>query len=278
MQCNAYKANNVRCTRKTKHFSVQYCWQHKDIMAQKQETVEIKPELKGTAVIGDYDIETIVYSYLELDDILKLLKNNKPKLERVLKKFDFSNLNSRILIQKGHLEALKYFLQKFDKRLVASAMHTASRYGRVEMLKYFHTLGMKPDKETWNIALDCAQFQVMEYLETFGFKLSKNCFDQTSNFQTIQYLVSRGLVPYKKTMDRAFLDQRDINLIKYYHSLGIAPTANIYDSLMTDGDKNLVMIKLLIQMNIPISNISKYKMHKCPQIYRFLISCGYNVQ
>jgi hypothetical protein len=271
MQCLAYKINNKQCSRTVP--LAKYCWQHKEDMCRKEKLKIPDIQLKSDIIISDKDTDSIIHSYLDLDDLLKLLVNNKPKLDKLIAKYHTPLQNIGYYIKSGHLEVVKWCIGN-GFRPSEKSMYIASKYGRVNILKYLYSIGLKPDRSCMFRALKYARFNVIAYLETLGFKVNKNSFRDLENLDTVRWLISKDILPYKTIVDEA-CKTGNFELVTYYHSIGIMPTKDIYNILMESGDKNLPMVQYLHQLGIQIKIDIFYKSRNYPtEILKFLQSVG----
>jgi hypothetical protein len=246
VKCQGYKKDNTRCTRNTS--SGTYCWQHKTEMREKLKLAE--PEIKFTnkVLITDNDTETIIYSYMDLDDLLILLDGERDKLDFIIQKYYSGPMSTSELIINGHLNTLKWYAQKQNIRLTNKSMNVASKVGNLKIMKYLYSIGVKPNDNDWDNALKYAHFNIIEYLMTLGYKVSKNSFEYTTNMTTIRWLiVDKKLTPYKTTITR-LCGNGDLETVKLFLSFGFLPNDDALECSIVG--ESLEMVKYLVENNI----------------------------
>jgi len=246
VKCLGYKKDNTKCSRTAS--GGMYCWQHKTEMREKSKLAEPEVKFQGKVLISDNDTESIIYSYMDLDDLLILLDGERNKLDFIIQKYYSGPMSTSELITNGHLNTLKWYAQKQNIRLTNKSMNWASKVGNLKIMKYLYSIGVKPNDNDWDNALKYAHFNIIEYLMTLGYKVSKNSFEYTTNMTTIRWLiVDKKLTPYKTTITR-LCGNGDLETVKLFLSFGFLPNDDALECSIVG--ESLEMVKYLVENNI----------------------------
>jgi hypothetical protein len=246
VKCLGYKKDNTKCSRTAS--GGMYCWQHKTEMREKSKLAEPEVKFQGKVLISDNDTESIIYSYMDLDDLLILLDGERNKLDFIIQKYYSGPMSTSELITNGHLNTLKWYAQKQNIRLTNKSMNWASKVGNLKIMKYLYSIGVKPNDNDWDNALNYAHFDIIEYLMTLGYKISKNSFELTTNMTTIKWLIhDKNLTPYKTTVTR-LCGAGNLEIVRYFYFLGFLPDDKALDYSIRC--EKLDMIEYLVENNI----------------------------
>lgn len=175
------------------------------------------------------NLKILVYSYLNLEDILRFLKLNPKLRDKLITKYftDLPDIDQQCL--DGNLETVKYLIQKkFEPS--RSTIYDICRNGNLEILKIIldcygltSTMSEKPESRDWiNIASTEGHLEVVKFFEKNGVKPSMKTMlnaCEEEHIELTQYLYKSGLKITKDIVNTSGFDRftklRVLQFLKY---------------------------------------------------------------
>src|SRR5436190_1827039 len=109
------------------------------------------------------DIINLISSYLSVEQIFILYKNNKTLQDQILKIYNIIIPKINDVCKNGHLEIVKY-LHECNIEPTDYAINDASKNGNLEMVKYLTEYCIDPDEYSIQLACENGHLEVVKYL------------------------------------------------------------------------------------------------------------------
>lgn len=147
-------------------------------------------------------MEFIIASYLTLEEAIIYLSNSyaeefrASKIKILVHKYIPFLRNKKLYLINGDYYCVKY-LHSIEYKFTQNSMEIASRYGHLNLIKFFVSIGIIPTSKISN--LGAGNLQILKYLYTIKPKLltqttlwyAINC----ENYHTVQYLLDLRIKP-----------------------------------------------------------------------------------
>ena len=185
MQCQGVTKKNTQC--KNKVIDGNYCWLHLD---QEQKMDSNKQKINYNL---DQETEFLMYSYLPLEEVLTIFRNDIIKRDEIIKRYFKKLPHLNMASKNGELETVKYLVnlgeipEKYD-------LDMASFSKNLELFKYLITLDIKPDKGTLDWASLGGNLKIVKYLVNSGIEPDKNTLEDAKvngNLDVVGYLIKK---------------------------------------------------------------------------------------
>jgi ankyrin repeat protein len=229
IKCQAFIKNKSPklCSRNAESRS-NYCWQHAD-----KENIIEEQKLNYNLVP---DTELLMYSYLPLEEILTIFKDDLIMRNKILKIYPYELPSIEVATLNGDLETLKY-LVSLGIKLKPVLMEMASQNGHLEIVKYLVSIDVKPTSDAINYASANGHLEIIKYLVSLGVKPRSKAIDDASTngyLEIVKYLYSIGVVPTSNAINFAS-GNGHLEIVKYLYSIGAVPTSNAMDFATRNG-------------------------------------------
>lgn len=215
----------------------------------------------------DKDSKSIIYSYLPIEYILIIYKNNHKIRDQLVKLHKISKIN--FLIKDGHIETLRY-LANTGTQFKLYDLDLAVNYGDLEIVKFFMFLGIEPSKDTIQVATSNGYLNILKYWHTIGIVLvpivkmhavtvghlhiikylvELRCeFDKYDFYNAIRnghldviiYFVSINLIVTDEGSINLAIENGKLTIVQYLVSLGITPTRETMKLAITSDHIEIV--------------------------------------
>lgn len=155
------------------------------------------------------------------------LKYNLPESMLLSSKFGVGKYSIIEESRSGNLRAVKYMYNQGQSSLNSSlSIHVAASNGHLEVVKYFHSLGIKSPYFTMDKAGSNGYLEVVEYLHSIGYECTDRAIYMAArggHLNVIQFFVSIGAninLDYRNNpMDNA-ASGGHLEVVKYLYSIG----------------------------------------------------------
>ena len=111
----------------------------------------------------DPDTKLLMYSYLQLEEFLTVLKDDITTRDEIIKLYHKELPNIDIAGQNGHLETIKYLIE-YGIVPTDWIMRWASEYGHLEVVVYLVEMGTVPTNNAIISANRNGHLDMVEYL------------------------------------------------------------------------------------------------------------------
>lgn len=142
------------------------------------------------------ELNLLVLSYLELEEVLTFCDNNALLRDRVIKIY-FKNLPDDIYYEalKNNLMTVKYLYELGVRNIPFFITDHVCGNGHLKMVKYLYSLGIKPTPVAINIASIHGHLDIMKYLYSIGVLPTENAIDTcissaltNGHLETVEFL------------------------------------------------------------------------------------------
>lgn len=229
-----------------------YCKRHNTVIIT---PLFSEPEIENKSLLCDRlspDVELLMFSYLPLEEILILFKNDHQGRDKIIKIYfhEFPKLSE--VIQNGHLEILKYLIETKKEEPRSCFIRKVAQLGHFEIFKYLVNLKIVetfPNRDILDIAIIYNRIEIVNFildLKIKGLKPSKYTLDSVckhNNLELFKNLVSLGLNPTAQIFHEVY-NHQDLQIFKYLLELGIKPNQNVLEFYFGSG--NIELLKYII--------------------------------
>ncbi len=188
----------------------------------------------------------------------------KEKLKHITDHYVGSNSNYfKHYIREGYLDLVKYFFKKVEPECITKNFisNNSIEYGHLDVLKYLHENGFKPDRSSYDLAVSLGHIHILEYLESIGVQTDEGYLETAiskKQLESIKYLHKKGC----EFSEENFYDAvsiGDLKIVEYLFNNGCP--INIGDDLYNNSNdlhtniasrrNNLEVLKFLHKNGFP---------------------------
>ena len=188
------------------------------------------------------DIFQIILSYLSINQVYYIKKNIN-----LITTLKFTQTG--LLLGKLDVDIQLYC--KYTKIENLFSMNRASKYGYLEVIKYFHSIGRKCTDEAMDYASYNGHIDVLRYLHSIGANCTVDAMNYASNtgyLNVVKYLHSIGAKCTVNAMNWASM-KGHIDVVMYLHSIGANCTVDAINYARRNG--HIEIVRCLHSIIIP---------------------------